>query len=100
MSWLFDWAGMKKRRPRRDGLLLAGTALVIVFSLILGVRGVSALIEQFGESWRLPLLVTGVCAYALIVLFLYFAQRRLETGNLMKAIGKGRSNPPGRGLSS
>jgi hypothetical protein len=73
MAWLLDWAGMKKRRPRWDSLMLVGTAVLFVLLFVLGAIGLSLVIEGRSELWRRSAIAAGGCIYIagdrLLILF-------------------------------
>ena len=88
MSWLLNWAGMKKRRPRWDRLLLVCTALLIVLTFLFGAIALSVLAEGRQEVWRRILLIAGGCICTVVVILLYVAVQRLEKRRLKQMIEK------------
>jgi hypothetical protein len=92
MSWLLDWAGVKKRRPRWDGLLLVGTALLFVLILIFGGIALSVFAEGRPDTWRRTLLIAGGCVYVVVVILLYVGVQRLEKRRLKQVVEKCKSD--------
>lgn len=91
MSWLLGWAGMKNRRPRWDGLLLVGTALLIVLVFVFGAIALSVLTEGRQEAWKRILLIAGGCCYGFIAILLYIGAQRFEKRRLKRVIDECRS---------
>jgi hypothetical protein len=94
MSWLLNWAGMKKRQPRGDGLLLVGTALLVVLIFIFGAIALSVITEGRQEFWKRTLLIAGGCVYGVIVVLLVVAAQRFESWRLRQAVEKYKSARP------
>jgi hypothetical protein len=92
MSWLLGWAGMKKRRPRWDGLLLVGTALLVVLVGIFGAITLSVFAEGLQEAGRRTLLIASGCVYVVIVILLYVGVQRLEKRRLKQVVEKYKSD--------
>ena len=91
MAWLLDWAGMKKRRPRWDGLFLIGTALLFVLIFGFGAIALSVLTENYSGIQKVTILIAGGCIYGASVTFLYVAVQRLEKRRLSQRIEKWKS---------
>jgi hypothetical protein len=91
MSWLLDWAGKRKRRPRWDGLLLFSTALLVVLLFVFGAIAMSVLTEGRTDLWKRSLLILGGGIYGAIVISLYVAVQRFQKRRLKQVIEKCRS---------
>jgi hypothetical protein len=77
MGGLLQWAGMKLRRPRWDGLLLIVTALLPIVAVVLLV---------WNADGRLLLSVGIGSGCVAIMLFMFFASRRIKKQRLEEAI--------------
>jgi hypothetical protein len=77
MGGLLQWAGMKLRRPRWDGLLLIATGLVPIVAVVLLVWNAD------GPLFRSVAIGSGCVASMLLV---FFASRRIEKQRLREYI--------------
>jgi hypothetical protein len=77
MGGLLQWAGMKLRRPRWDGLLLIVTALLPIVAVVLLVWNAD------GHLFRSVGIASGCVA---IMLLMFFASRRIEKQRLKEHI--------------
>lgn len=85
LSWLLQWAGVKQRRPWWDrGLLIVAALLFIAASVPLMLL----VIDRPWSFWRWAVVVAG---YTGILLFMYFASRRIERHQLERNIERCRS---------
>jgi len=85
LSWLLQWAGVKQRRPWWDRWLLIVAALVFIAA---SVPLMLLVIDQPWWFWRWAVVVAG---YTGILLFMYFASRRIEQRQLRRNIERCRS---------
>jgi hypothetical protein len=99
MSWLLIWAGMERRRPAWDGLLLVGTALLFVLLFILGAVLLSPLVSDL-EGWKLAVLAAAGCVCITVVVTLYFAAQRLSKRHMERIVEGYRPDPNTRRLNS
>jgi hypothetical protein len=91
MSWLLDWAGMLKlQRPRGDGLLLVGTATLVVLILVFGAITLSVVADRHPDL-KGALLIAGGFVYCVIVILLFVAVQRFEKQRLRRTVEKHRS---------
>jgi hypothetical protein len=77
MGGLLQWAGMKLRRPRWDGLLLIATGLVPIVAVVLLVWNAD------GPLFRSVAIGSG-CVASMLLMF--FASRRIEKQRLKEYI--------------
>jgi hypothetical protein len=77
MAGLLQWAGMKLRRPRWDGLLLIVTALLPMVAVVLVASNAD------GSLFRLVGIGSGCVA---IMLLMFFASRRIKKQRLEEDI--------------
>ena len=79
MGGLLQWAGMKLRRPRWDGLLLIVTALLPIVAVVLLVWNADGPLFLFRS--------VGIGSGCVVIMFLmFFASRRIEKHRLEEDI--------------
>jgi hypothetical protein len=79
MGGLLEWAGMKLRRPRRDGLLLIVTALLPIVAVVLLVWNADRPLFLFRSVG-----IGSGCVAIMVLMFI--ASRRIETQRLEEDI--------------
>jgi hypothetical protein len=84
MGGLLQWAGMKPRRPRWDGLLLIVTALLPIVAVVLLVW--NALVWNADGPLFLFLAVGIGSGCVAIMVLMFFASRRIEKQRLEEDI--------------
>jgi hypothetical protein len=85
LSWLLQWAGVRQRRPWWDRWLLIIAALLFIAA---SVPLMLLVIDRPWSFWRWAVVVAG---YAGILLFMYFASRRIERLQLDRSVEKCRN---------
>lgn len=80
LSWLLQWAGVKQRRAWWDRWLLIVAALLFIAA---SVPLMLLVIDRPWSFWRWAVVVAG---YTCILLFMYFACRRIERHQLERNI--------------
>jgi hypothetical protein len=85
LSWLLQWAGVKQRRPWWNRWLLIVAALLVIGA---GVPLMFLVIDRPWSLWRWTIVVAG---YTGVLLFMYFASRRIERRQLKRNVANCRS---------